>query len=375
MGLTISHNSALRATRILRANGEDLRLMTNVSIVQPSTWVGKRWSMKEFLSDKWKWDCPRVAHPLHVIVANASHRIRMQNVVCHVQSMDMPSNSYVWLDEFARMSSPEYLFVQMAESLSLPELVLLGHELCGNFTRSAGNPVHGKVIDHVPPATDTDQLRQFIRGAKTTSGVAKARQALDYVSDHAVSVPEAILATIYSLPQAELGYGMGPVRLNQRVQVTDDEDAEQNEDEDDREARTRYPDLLFSFAPIGINYDGENHLDLKGLVESAKAHAIAATGTETALQAEQELKEKLVAVRSKVVDDIRRNRQLASKGKLVFPLTKEDLYGQNKLDNFTRRILSCAHTVFDTDIRPFMRGLDNSALCRERNALLESMLP
>lgn len=374
MGLTISHASALRITRTLRADGEDLRVMTNVPIAQPSTWVGKRWSMKEFLSDGWKWDRPSAARPLHFVTTKKTGRIRLQNVRCHISAADLPPNAVIWLNEHSTMSGPEYLFVQMAESLTIPELVLLGYELCGNFTRSKDDPRRGDVTDGICPATSVAELYGFAWGVDKLPGIIKAREAIQYISDHAVSVPEAILATMYSLPKAESGYGMGPVTLNQRVSVADDDDTD-SPYEERKLPRVRYPDLLFSFAPVGINYDGGDHLDLDGLVEAARKDALTEAGSADKALTSQELREKVASVRAKVVDDIQRNRQLASRGKIVFPATKEDLYEEDGLENLTQQILSCAHEVFGVDVRPFEKALNDTAERRNRRSLLASMLP
>jgi len=158
---------------------------------------------------------------------------------------------------------------------------------------------------------------------------------------------------------------MGPVTLNERVMV--------GEPDESGIMRSRYPDLSFSFAPVGLNYDGEDHLDLAGLVHAAHT-ATMAEGKEQA-EAKTALWDKLEAVRAKVVDDNRRNRQLAASGRIVFPVTKEDVYGWGNLDELTWQILQCAHSVFDVDIERFMQTLENTDRKRDRYTLLATFLP
>lgn len=363
MSITISHESALFVTRLLRANGEGLRNMDHCAIVRPSPWTGNRWTMREFTSNEWKWHLPSARQPLHVIVRRPTERIRMKNICSHLCSCNLPANSILWLDEHTSMSGPALLFVQMAESLSFPELVLLGCELCGNFTKSAYDPARKPIVDFIQPAISAVELRDYVWSLDFIPGVTAARKAVDYVSDHALSVPEAILATIYSLPPEECGYGMGPVVLNHRVDLANNTLIQS--------ARARYPDLMFAFAPVGINYDGESHLDLVGLVRVAQAAALQNNSTAPTTT---ELINKLGDVRAKVVDDTRRNRQLASQGKIVFPVTKEDLNEYNGLDALTHDILSCASKVFKTDVSEFTSILNDTEKSRERNALLLSML-
>jgi hypothetical protein len=80
-------------------------------------------------------------------------------------------------------------------------------------------------------------------------------------------------------------------------------------------------------------------------------------------------------IRMKVIDDIRRNRQIMSTGRIVFPVTKEDLREVDGLDNVTRDILRCAHNAFGIDTSSYEKTLNDNELSRERRALLDALLP
>lgn len=364
MGITLSHLSALGVLRMLRAEGAGIREMDSTPLVRPSTWVGRRWTMREFDSPEWHWPRPTPDVPLHVLVPRRSGRVRMAHVVEHSVWHELPPESIVWLDGQASMVCPELLFLQMAETLSLPALVMLGYELCGNFSRDATNPFGGRAQLEIPAATSVARLLEYMDSSPNARGVARAKDALQHVCDYALSPMEAILGTMYSLPPNESGYGMGPITLNERVRIGD-EDA-------GTRARSRYPDLSFAFAPMGLNYDGEDHLDLNGLVAAALA---AATAEGEALAAAKlALAQKMDAVRAKVVDDNRRNCQLAAQGRVVFPVTKEDVYGLGSLDSLTRRILSCARAVFGADVSAYERTLNDSDRARDRYVLLSLLL-
>ena len=361
MGLTLSHTSALHAMRLVRSEGVDVRKMDHVALAKPTPWRGKRWTARAFAADIWAWQVPSEKNPLHVLVESQLQRVRSRALNCHVCGWDLPAHSVLYLDEHASVVAPELLFLQMSDMLSLQELVMLGYELCGCFSCDANNPAKGPVTDKIAPATTVEELVRFVTSAGAYRHVGQAMNALDYIADHAVSVPEAVLATMYSLPVKELGYGMGPVTLNQRVRIGDD-----------RDAPSRYPDIMFEFAPVGINYDGEVHLDLAGLVSLARA-AERAEGKE-AEQIHGELAKKRETVRAKVVDDAARNRELATRGKLVFPMTKENLYGKDNLDRFTREILQCARAFFGTDTSKYEKVLNDTSLCKERYEMLSKLL-
>ena len=364
MSVILSHNSALWAIRTLRSEGANLRAWSyHTKIARPSPWVGKRWTMREFASSGWRWPKPSKECELHVLVPS-KQRVRMQHVRTHQCGCDLPSQSILWLNEYANVVCPELLFVQMAETLELGHLVMLGNELCGTFTRSTHDPVGGPVVDHVAPAATVESIKWYLEQVVGLRGAQRARLALLHVHDGAASVPEAKLATMYELPREECGYGMGPITLNKLVQVV--------KTQDPQKLRKRFPDILFSFAPVGINYDGErDHLDLGGLVRLARTSALA--DNKDRADANRALSKKLGATRDKAVDDMRRNREFLAKGLVILPATKEDVSGIGSLDNFTRQLLGCAREFFGVDVSEYEKMLDDSDSRRDRYGMWKSL--
>jgi len=80
-------------------------------------------------------------------------------------------------------------------------------------------------------------------------------------------------------------------------------------------------------------------------------------------------------IRNKVIDDNQRNRQLISRGYIVLPATKEDLYGKDRLDEFTMQLLACAHHYFGIDVAKYESIVNDTSLKRDRYDLLRSLLP
>ena len=358
MGITLSHTSALHAMRVLRSDGRDLGHTDPAPVATPAPWVGKRWSMHEFAPDVWKWQQPTAKCPLEVLVPSSRERLRMKNVRNHSCSRSLPPNAVLWLDNDTSMASPQLIFLQMAEVMDFHALVLLAYELCGCFSRNADNPLSGPVVDNIDAVTSIVELSEFLNAARGIPGVQTARMALEFAADHAVSAPESILGMIYSLPQSLSGYGMGPVTLNQRVRITSMED--------DEPSKSRYPDLMFSFAPVGINYDGSEHLNLDRI--SRAAHSSNPDEDESESTATK-------AVRDKYVDDLRRNRELLAEGKIVLPAVKEDLEDGDHLDKLTFQILRCAKLCFGADVQTYERTLFDTFAKRGRDELLGSVMP
>ena len=365
MSVTLSHQSALDVMRTLRCEGLIMSDMDVVSLASPSAWVGNRLGMNNFSSDVWNWQQPTANRPLHILVPRAKDRTRGKTVVAHVACSDLPADSVLWLDEHASIVCPELLFLQMAESFSLPALVMLGLELCGHFSRHPYAPLASDVVDGIPAATSVKRLKTYLSSFKWVRGLDKARVALQYVCDHAVSAPEAVLATMYGLPPAEGGYGLGPVRLNERVELGDTGAL--------GKAKNRYPDLMFDFAALGLNYDGAKHFDVMDLMDAAEAFARSEGAERDA--ARNALRGKILLTRAKVIDDNLRDRQLAAQGRIVFSVTKEDLADVSHLDELTRQMLSCAQKVFGVDVERYRDTLESTAFVRERGDLLRQLTP
>ena len=49
----------------------------------------------------------------------------------------IPPNSYMWIDPYTRMSTPEFFFFRKANQLPEAEAIALGDELCGYYATSA----------------------------------------------------------------------------------------------------------------------------------------------------------------------------------------------------------------------------------------------
>jgi hypothetical protein len=162
MSVTLSHQSALDVIRMLRCEGVSVHDMDVIPLMAPSPWVGRRLNMRNFSSDVWRWQKPNDKRPLHILVSDKQTRVRGKGIVAHVASDDLPAGSILWLDERSSVVCPELLFLQMAETLPLPALVMLGLELCGHFSRQAENPLTGDVVDGLPAATTVKHLERYL---------------------------------------------------------------------------------------------------------------------------------------------------------------------------------------------------------------------
>lgn len=71
------------------------------------------------------------------------------------------------------MPCPELLFAQMAEVLSLAELVFLGFELCGTFSCAPAGLAYD-AVEQVPRASSVEELRSYLGAVKGVRGRKRA---------------------------------------------------------------------------------------------------------------------------------------------------------------------------------------------------------
>lgn len=207
--------------------------------------------------------------PLHVLVDHANKRRAIENLVCHVKDNSpdviplpnlpekMKASSALSPSLFVLNSSsaqekssdhdvstastsklpnqdftakayylipPEYLFLQMAETMSFIDLLMLGFELCGTyFGRQATNTFNESAVP-LPrhnPFTKASKIKRFLDSdvASQTKGIKQAKQAAKFLLDNSYSPRESTLALMLTLPRRLGGYALPRPLLNQRINI------------------------------------------------------------------------------------------------------------------------------------------------------------
>lgn len=351
MGLAYDKLTALailRARRSARAKPGK-----RIDLTAPQLAQGKRWTRKAVSPERIGMSAAN--GKVYVAVPEGPARIRTAGVVSTVYSTGLPGKAFVDIGDGFSIVGPELLFVEMGALMPLQTQVMLGMELCGTFSRDPFAPRMGEVTYGINPATTVDKLANFVRSTKLVTGLGQAREALQYVADNAWSPMEATVATLASLPASRLGYDMGRVRLNMRVQA-------EGQLQDLGTKVSRVPDLLFDGTPVGINYDGKGHFDLDALVASARQD-------DDSLSAQQH------ELRKKYVDDLRRNRELAAAGYVVLPATSEDLFARGGLDALMLEAMGALERFCERDLSRQRLALQSKALAKARQRLIWSLLP
>ena len=122
--------------------------------------------------------------PVEVLVFDGSSCFVTKTVKRHLWSSAVPKKAFYRVG-LMMVSSPEFVFLQMAQKLSVAQLVALGCELCGYYVLNRNDVGFQASPDACPtrvtPLTNLDKLHAFVESASGAQGRQKAARALKYV--------------------------------------------------------------------------------------------------------------------------------------------------------------------------------------------------
>ena len=353
MNLTLDRLTALRALRVFRARRRALPEARH-GLNPPDASPRRRWTAGMIPIERLALERPpSVAESVEVVVPSPGDRLRGSFFSCRVRSC-LPEDSFVDLGDGLSIPCPELLFLELAEVMQPAVHALLAYELCGTYVRSASNPRLGEVVYDVPPVTSVERISEFLDQAGRRPLVLIARRNLGFAADNAWSPMEAIVALMARMPSESLGYGLGPVDLNVRHGTSPELVALGCKG-------SRVPDIELRCLRIGFNYDSRKHLNLDSIV--------AAPTDDDALRAAQ-------SVREKYLDDLKRNRELASQGWVILPVTSEDLFAAGGLDAvMLQAAMAAQELVGGTVLQDVRAVLSWKRWGERRQQLIWSLLP
>ena len=372
MQLTLCKQSALAVLRALRSTSAKGRASSRASskridILAPDPSPGKRWTRRLIDSIDLGLPFSFAGQTVDFAVPDGSRRVRASNTTWTSYAKGIPPRAFIRTrcsndDCVLAISGPELLYTELADIMHPVEHLMLGHELCGGFSRDAEDPYNGPVTYGIHPTTSVERIAGFLEEARYIHGIDRARESLKYLNDNAWSPTESLVAAVIRLPMDSLGYGFGELELNPRVFPNASLPGA---------ADSRVPDIMIAGTPVGVNYDGAAHLDLDSIVSAARA----LEANPELVQARISLSNAVRNVRAKVVDDIRRNRELAADGLAVFPVVKEDLYTKGGLDQIIGHLIIVIEMLTSMDMSEQKRVLRMKRLGEERWRMAMSLLP
>lgn len=223
---------------------------------------------------------PTEERPLEVLVHDANQRTRSRTIHARVWTSTLPPTSFRTVRKGIYVSSPEFVFLQLANRLDLSELIALGMELCGTYRRNVEVPrMDGVGITlstayDQPPLSNPQKLRGFVSCMKSAPGRPKALKALDYILSNSASPMETALYLLLCLPRSVGGYALPKPELNPPIVFS----------RAGRKYTLRHaakPDLYWRKARLDLEYDSnEFHDESTRAVDSMRRKALERMGIE-----------------------------------------------------------------------------------------------
>lgn len=179
MELAFNKRTALAIMRALRAkHGRERIPMRRTDAKSPDIYPMRRWTegCLKRVNTEMGLPCNLADQILDIAVPHRNGRIRSKAVACTVYANSAPPDAFVDIGNGASISSPELLFVEMAESMHPLEHLMLGHELCGTFSRNDADPCNGPITYDAPPLTSVQRITRFLETAHYTHGSEQARE-------------------------------------------------------------------------------------------------------------------------------------------------------------------------------------------------------
>ncbi|MDO4538930.1 MAG: hypothetical protein Q4B54_12270 [Coriobacteriales bacterium] len=155
--------------------------------------------------------------PLDVLVPTRESRRYGKQFVPHLWGGGIQRGAFRRVAKDIYISSPEFLYVQLASEIDEIELARLALELCGTY-RLVQNMHYRR---HCPALTSTAKLARFIERSAGSRGASKARSALRWVADNSASPQETNMLLALCLPQRWGGYSLPLPELNPELPVNE----------------------------------------------------------------------------------------------------------------------------------------------------------
>lgn len=206
MGILLSHTCAYYTLLQQAASGKGGLVASRVTST-PSFDEQAAGQVKEWLPE---------GVGLELLVPNSENR-RYGHMKCHVWGDGLPPGSVRKLDNGIYVSSPEFLFLQMATSLPFVRLVQFGYELCALYTVRLPNVNY---LELKEPLTTQARIAGYLGGCSGMYGVKQARKAIPWVLDRSRSPAESDFAISFTLPRLKGGQAIRGLKLNKEFPLT-----------------------------------------------------------------------------------------------------------------------------------------------------------
>lgn len=157
--------------------------------------------------------------PLDILVSKRQELRPSQRLRPHIVRGKLPARSFVRARDGVLVATPEATFVQLASVLTLPQLLLVGMELCGTYLLD-GSGEDETGFAQRPRLITRKRLAQYVGWCKGCDGLDLARTAVRLLMDNSGSPRESVAVLALTIPKRHRGLGLPQPKLNHRRQVT-----------------------------------------------------------------------------------------------------------------------------------------------------------
>lgn len=171
-----------------------------------------------------------------ITVIGHNARFPLNGKKVHSTEMHLPGKSIVTLNGI-KVSSPELLFLELANKLDIQRLILLGLQMCSHPPGCPSRAI-----------TTKQKLERFISKTAGHRGHRKAMRALKYIENGSASIMESLAYMILTLPHALGGYGLKGAVFNYEVKLGNNASMRLDQGR-------CFLDLYYRQTKIGVEYD------------------------------------------------------------------------------------------------------------------------
>lgn len=258
MRLYLCGQSALSVLRYLRKINDD-RLQEAPARIRTLSHPIHTVRQLAAISAAAEWPLGHAGDTIHALAPKKEMVIARGGLATHLWSTTVPSGAFIRLADDLLLSSPAFIFVQLARELEPIALAKLGMELCGYYA------LPEKHTPYVPHSVDeTEYEIQPVTGMKrivslceavpsAVPGARKARMVAGWLADGAASPMECATYQLLCLPKQWGGYGLPKPVFNPKVTVDTPSGSED-----------RFPDLFWKHKGNAIDIEYQSDLAHSG---------------------------------------------------------------------------------------------------------------
>ena len=199
-----------------------------------------------------------VNRPIQAFIADKSKSTRTKTLVTRLFSEQVRFGAFINVGHGICPCSPAFVFMQLATSLDVIDLLRIGMELCGSYSRWHIAPplAHGiprRPYDEtraytydLPPALNANRMLPFLDRMMGYRGCSDARIACRWLVNGSASPMETAAYLLLCLPRRLGGYALPKPTLNPKLTISNPDGT-----------KVRYPDLFWLGPNIDVEYNSD----------------------------------------------------------------------------------------------------------------------